>query len=217
MGRYLLEREDTTTEQYFLLPDSLYSPLFIQETKLTQLFNSYILLPTAQSFLLIHQQAAHERIIYERSQKALDGKPVATQQSLFPTTIELAPSDAVLLAELLPDLQQFGYAIEPFGKNAFVIQGTPANVLSGNEKSVLEKLLEQYKHFSSEIKFSKREVLLRSVAWQQSVKSGTSLSEREMQNLVEELFVCEQPNATPSGKPTYMEFKRENLEKMFGR
>jgi DNA mismatch repair protein MutL len=217
LGRYLLEREKPLPQFPSPAPDSLYSPLFIQETKLTQVFNSYILLPADQSFLLIHQQAAHERIIYERLQKALDGKAVATQQSLFPTTIELTPPDVVLLIELLPDLQQFGYAIEPFGKNSFVIQGTPADVLAGNEKYVLEKLLEQYKHFSGELKFSKREILLRSVAWQQSVKAGTSLSEKEMQSLVEELFICEQPNATPSGKPTYMEFKKDNLEKMFGR
>jgi len=217
LGRYLLEREEIVPEIPSPTPESPYSPLFIQETKLTQVFNSYILLPAAQSFLLIHQQAAHERIIYERLQKALDGKAVATQQSLFPTTIELTPADVVLLVELLPDLQQFGYAIEPFGKNAFIIQGTPADVLAGNEKYVLEKLLEQYKHFSGELKFSKREILLRSLAWQQSVKAGTPLGEKEMLSLVEELFICEHPNATPSGKPTYMEFKRENLDKMFGR
>jgi DNA mismatch repair protein MutL len=219
LGRFLLEREEEPTPYSPMeTPEALQpSALFIHETKLTQLFNSYILLPAAQYFLLIHQQAAHERIIYERLQKALDGKAVATQQSLFPTTLELAPSDVVLLLELLPDLQQFGYAIEPFGKNAFVIQGTPADVLAGNEKYVLEKLLEQYKHFTSELKFSKREILLRSLAWQQSVKAGTQLGEREMQTLVEELFTCEQPNATPSGKPTYMEFKKDNLEKMFGK
>jgi DNA mismatch repair protein MutL len=227
LGRFLLEREESETNQR---PSAAsqeiskthqafidHSPFTILETQFTQLFNTYILIPSAQSFLLIHQQAAHERIIYERLQKAIDGKPVATQQNLFPVTIELTPPDVVLLMELLPDLHQFGYAIEPFGKNVFVIQGTPADVLAGNEKYVLEKLLEQYKHFSSELKFSKREILLRSVAWQQAVKSGTTLTEREMQSLSEELFTCEQPNATPSGKPTYMEFKRENLEKMFGR
>ena len=223
LGRFLLEREeepeawnrDSGVGNQKLSID--HSPFTIHESHLTQVFNSYILMPAAQSFLLIHQQAAHERIIYERLQKAIEGKPVATQQNLFPVTIELAPPDVVLLMELLPDLQQFGYAIEPFGKNSFVIQGTPADVLAGNEKYVLEKLLEQYKHFSSELKFSKREILLRSVAWQQAVKAGTALTEREMQNLTEDLFACEQPNATPTGKPTYMEFKRENLEKMFGR
>lgn len=219
LGRYLLEREDEEVlpGSGLTTPGSLHRSLYIHETKLTQLFNTYILLPAAQSFFLIHQQAAHERIIYERLQKALEGKPVATQQSLFPTTIELTPPDAVLLVELLPDLEQFGYSIEPFGKNAFIIQGTPADVLAGNEKYVLEKLLEQYKHFSSELKFSKKEILLRSVAWQQSVKSGTPLKEKEMQSITEELFACSVSNATPYGKPTYMEFKRDNLEKMFGR
>lgn len=182
-----------------------------------QLFNTYMVTQAEDGFLLVHQQSAHERVIYERLQKAMLGKPVATQQSLFPATIELTPSDAVLITELLPELQQFGYAIEPFGKQAFVIQGTPADISAGNEKQALEQLLEQYKHFSSELKFSKREVLLRSVAWQQSVKPGIVLGEKEMQNLIGDLFNCAQPNSTPAGKPTYLEFKRDQLEKMFGR
>lgn len=194
-----------------------HSGLSTQELKPFQLFGTYIATQTEDGFLLIHQQSAHERVIYERLQKAMLGKPIATQQNLFPTTIELNPADAVLLTELLPELQQFGYAIEPFGKQAFVIQGTPADILSGNEKQSLEHLLEQFKHFSAELKFSKREVLLRSVAWQQSVKPGTALAEREMQNLIEDLFNCAQPNSTPAGKPTYLEFKKEQLEKMFGR
>jgi DNA mismatch repair protein MutL len=202
------------------------APPAVEQTRLTthheeptyaQLFNTYIMVPTIHRFLLVHQQAAHERIIYERLASAVQGKAVATQRSLFPTTIELAPADAVLLTELLPDLQQMGYSIEPFGKQAFVVQGTPADVQVGNEKAVLEKVLEQFKHFSSELKLSKREVLLRSVAWQQAVKAGTPLSDREMQNLIAQLFQCAFPNISPSSKPTYVEFKKEQLEKMFGR
>jgi DNA mismatch repair protein MutL len=121
------------------------------------------------------------------------------------------------LNELLPDLQQMGYTIEPFGKNAFVIQGTPADVDAGNEKLVLEKILEQYKHFNSDLRLSKREMLLRTVAWQQAIKGGAALTEREMQRLIQDLFACQQPNATPSGRPTYLEFKKEQLEKTFGR
>ena len=188
-----------------------------EEPTYAQLFNTYIMVPTIHRFLLVHQQAAHERIIYERLVNAVQGRPVATQRSLFPSTIELAPADAVLLMELLPDLQQMGYTIEPFGKHAFVVQGTPADVAVGNEKAVLEKVLEQFKHFSSELKLSKREVLMRSVAWQQAVKAGTPLSDKEMQNLIAQLFQCQQPNISPTGKPTYVEFKKEQLEKMFGR
>ncbi len=193
------------------------APFNIDESKLVQLFNCYILLPKAGSFLLVQQQAAHERIIYERLVKALQGKPVATQSSLFPATIELAPADVVMLTELLPDLHQMGYIIEPFGKAAFVIQGTPADVDAGNEKATLEKILEQYKHFSAELKLSKREMLLRTVAWQQAVKSGTSLNEKEMHRLLTDLFQCRQPNASPTGRLVYIEFTKEQLDKMFFR
>ncbi len=110
-----------------------------------------------------------------------------------------------------------GYAIEPFGKAAFVIQGTPADISPGNERTILEKILEQYKHFNSELKLTSREMLLRSVAWQQAIKAGTLLSEREMQQLVADLFACATPNATPTGRPTYTEFKKEALDKQFGR
>jgi len=183
----------------------------------THLHNQYILAETENGFILINQQGAHERVLYEKMNEALKGKAIATQQTMFPVTFELAPADAVVLEELMSDLQELGYAIEPFGKNSFVIQGTPADVGSGNEKMAVEKLLEQYKHFSSELKFSKREKLVRSVARQQAIKPGQQLTEQEMNSLVNDLFACQQCNATPDGKPTYLEFKLEQLEKMFGR
>lgn len=184
---------------------------------LRQLHNSYIVAQTNRGYFLIHQQNAHERILYERFITAVDGKPIAAQQSLFPATMELTPADAVLLKELLPDMNHLGYLLEPFGNNTFVIQGTPADVQQGNEKVAIEKMLEQYKHFSNDLKFTKREKLLRSLALQQSVKAGTSLTDKEMKNLLEDLFACAAPNITPNGKPTYLEFKKDELDKMFGR
>jgi len=182
-----------------------------------QLHNTFILAENKNGFIAIHQQNAHERILYERFLNAIKGKPIAAQRSLFPATIELAPADTVLLNELLDDLQLLGYLVEPFGNNTFVIQGSPADVVQGNEKASLEKMLDQYKHFSSDIKFNKREKLLRSMAWQQSVKAGTSFEQKEMESLINDLFECETPNSTPNGKPTYLEFKKDELDKMFGR
>ena len=187
----------------------------IHESLFTQLHNQYIVSQTATGFILINQQAAHERIIYERLQEAAKGKAVATQRTMFPVTIELVPADTVLLADLMDDLQQLGYLIEPFGKNTFVVQGTPADVTQGNEKQVIDLLLEQFKHFSNEMKFSKREKLIRSLAWQQSIKAGRQLNEKEMQALVNDLFQCKQSNISPGGNPTYLEFKKEQLERMF--
>jgi DNA mismatch repair protein MutL len=187
------------------------------DLELTQLLNTYITVPSNNGFLLIHQQAAHERIVYEQLKAASKDKPVATQRSMFPVSLELAPADAAILEEISVDLQLLGYIIEPFGKNSFVIQGTPADVGQGNEKHIIDVLLEQYKHFSNEVKFSKREKLIRSLSRQQSIKTGVRLTEREMRQLVNDLFACEQPNVTPDGNPTYLEFKQEQLERMFGK
>jgi DNA mismatch repair protein MutL len=192
-----------------------HSPFTIEH--LNQIHNTYIVVQNKDGYLLIHQQNAHERILYERFIKAVDGKPIATQQSLFPATMELAPMDAVLLQELLGDMQYLGYQLEPFGKNTFVIQGTPADVLHGNEKAAIEKMLEQYKHFSTDLKYSKREKLFRSLALQQAIKAGTVLSQKEMIVLLEDLFACAVPNTTPNGKPTYAEYRKADLDKMFGR
>lgn len=194
------------------------SPFTLQEdVELTQLLNTYILLSRKNSFLLIHQQAAHERVLYERMHAAAEGKTMPAQQSMFPSSLELSPSDALLLEELLPELRQLGYTIEPFGKNSFVIQGTPADVEDGNEKNVIDFMLEQFKHFSSDLKFSKREKLIRSLARQQAVKSGVRLTGREIRILVADLFNCRMPNAAPDGNPVFLEFKEDTLAKMFGK
>lgn len=191
--------------------------LLAPDAELTQLLNTYITFPTSTGFLLIHQQAAHERVLYEQFSAATLDKPVATQRSMFPATLELTPADAALLEEIMGELHCLGYHIEPFGKNSFVIQGTPADVPAGNEQHVIDILLEQYKHFSPDVKFSKREKLVRSLARQQAIKTGNSLTEKEMRQLVQQLFACRQPNITAEGNPTYLEFKKEQLEQLFGR
>jgi DNA mismatch repair protein MutL len=189
----------------------------VEGAELRHLLNTYIITPVNRGFILIHQQSAHERILYERYVAAAAGKGVASQKSLFPATLQLSAPDAILLSELMPDLQVLGYLIEPFGKDSFIVQGTPADTGQGNEKAILENLLEQFKHFNSDMKFSKREKLIRSMARQHAVKPGSPLTEKEMRTLVEGLFECKQPNITPGGDPTYIEFKKDYVERLFGR
>lgn len=193
----------------------LFATSILEQVKFIQLFNTYILVPNAEQFMLVHQQAAHERVLYEKLLQALDQQPIPTQQSLFPSTIEVTPADAVLLKELLHFFQKMGYTIEPFGKTTFVIQGTPADMEAGNEKNIIEAILEQYKHFSTELKLSNREKLVRSVAWQQAIKPGKSLTQEEMQGLITDLFHCSIPNAAPNGRPTYTTFLKDQLDKLF--
>ena len=195
-----------------------HSPLSVyKDIPPVQLHNTYIITSTNRGFILIHQQAAHERVLYEEYISAMNGKAISVQRSLFPLTLQLSTQDAVLLQELIHDLHELGYLIEPFGKDAFIIQGTPADVEQGNEKAVIENLLEQFKHSSNNKTFSAREKLIRALAWQHAVKSGKSLTEKEMTTLVEALFNCAQPNISPASKPTYIEFRQDQLEKLFGR
>jgi len=193
-------------------------PLFRdQELRLTQLQNTYIICETDGGFLLIHQQAAHERVLYEKFMLALDGKPLPTQPGLFPVSFTLSTPDAILLQELLPGLQSLGYAIEPFGKDSFIVQGVPAGHTEGNEKKIIENLLEHCKHSGNEKIDSLQEKMIRSLAWQQATKAGTVLSDTEMRSLTESLFRCLQPNTAPNGRPVFVEFKKDYLEKLFGR
>lgn len=189
----------------------------ISSNSLLQLHNTYIIATTETGFILVHQQLAHERILYDQYSQSVHANKVATQKSLFPVTFTCSASDKGLLLELMPEFTAIGYEIEEFGNTSFVIQGTPADVLTGNEKQSVELLLDQYKHFSNDIKFSKREKLIRCMARQQSIKSGQSLSQKEMLSLVDALFNCEQPNITSNGIPTFLEFKEDYLERMFGK
>jgi DNA mismatch repair protein MutL len=198
-------------------PKLISNTIELTDKPLFQLHQTYIVVTIAHGFLLVHQQLAHERILYEGYSSVVHNQQTTTQKSLFPVSLELVGSDAVLLTDLLPELQAIGYQIEPFGQNSFVIQGTPADVIAGDEKHAVEMLIEQFKHFSSDVKYSKREKLIRCMAKQQSIKSGKQLDQKEMTHLITSLFACSTPNISPNGSPTYLEYKEDYLHSMFGK
>jgi DNA mismatch repair protein MutL len=185
-----------------------------EDANLLQINNTYILAPVGAGFIMVHQQLAHERVLYEKYQKATV-HPHATQKSLFPVVLALSMPDAILLEDIIEDLAIIGYEIEPFGQNSFIIQGIPADVISGNEKNAIELLLEQFKHFSGDIKFSKREKIIRCMARQSAIKAGKLLSQKEMHVLIESLFNCETPNVSANGAPTYIDFNEAYLDGLF--
>jgi DNA mismatch repair protein MutL len=190
-------------------------PALIQDAPFYQLHQTYIIASLENGFLLIHQQHAHERVLFEKYLNSIQNRQAATQQTLFPVTLELSPQDTALLHEILPDLKLLGYKIELFGKGSFIIQGVPADILKGNEKHSIELLLEQFKHFSNELRFSQREKLIYCMARQQAIKAGRFLSDKEMRILVEDLFNCAMPSVTPNGNPVFVAFNDEQLLKMF--
>jgi DNA mismatch repair protein MutL len=105
--------------------------------------------------------------------------------------------------------------VAPFGQDAFIIQGIPADMEPGREQQTLEGLLEQFKHFSNELKADKREKVIRSLARQRAVKPGKLLDAAEMQNLIDQLFACSQPQVSPGGSYTYITFRLDEISSKF--
>jgi DNA mismatch repair protein MutL len=180
-----------------------------------QILRTYILVSHPGGLLLIHQQAAHERVLYERFAQAIKGKALPSQRCLFPSVLPLSPADSVLLDALLTDLAQLGYQIEPFGKDTFAIQGTPADLEPGLERRVIEQVLEQFKHSTGSLQITPREKLIRGLARQQAVKAGAPLSPAEMRQLATDLLSSPSSNVSPFGQPVYAVLDHESLAKLF--
>ena len=179
-----------------------------------QILQSYILFTQDHTCTLINQQAAHERILYEKFIQQRADKKAATQPSLFPTTLSLNPTDASLLEELLEDLTAVGFLIQKTSAHDFKIQGIPAGFENGKEESILEAVLEEYKHFNAALALPLHEKLCRSLAKQQATKAGTQLSEREMKQLITDLFDCKEPHLSPFGAPTFRTLQKEEVEQL---
>ena len=180
-----------------------------------QLHNKYILSHIKTGFMVIDQQGAHERILYEQILDAFEKNKSATQQELFPKTIELNASDFALIKELYSEIQAMGFDIREFGKNTYVIHGIPADTAGSNSTDLLEGLIENYKQNLLELKSDKRENLARSMARNMSIKSGKALTQEEMNNLIDQLFACKMPYSAPNGKPTITTFSIDDLDKKF--
>ena len=184
--------------------------------QLFQLHNRFIISQIKSGFMLIDQQAAHERILFERFLQHLESRQGASQQSLFPQTITLNAVDFELVKELLTDIQSLGFQIREFGKNTMIIEGVPADIGKNiSELEILEHLLEGFKNNQSALKLNKRDSLARALARNTSIKSGQILSSEEMNLLIDELFACKMPNTSLSGKPVISTFTLEELVQRF--
>lgn len=165
--------------------------------------------------MLIHQQWAHERILYERFLVQVENQSGLSQQSLFPQSVTLNSSDYELLKELMPDIKALGFDIREFGKNTVVVEGIPADLNNTSERELLEHLLEGFKNNMAILKVNNRDNLARSLARNGAVKTGTKLSAEEMNLMIDQLFACEMPNVALNGKPIISTFTLNELLERF--
>lgn len=187
------------------------------QKQLMQLHNRYIISQIKSGLMLIDQQAAHERILYERFSKNLEDRKGASQQSLFPQTVTLSPNDYELAKSLLEDIKSLGFEVREFGKNTLIIEGIPVDLGSNNvhETQLFEHLIEGFKNSQQELKLDRRDALAKSMARNSAIKSGTVLGQQEMNTLIEQLFACQTPNFSISGKPVIQTIGLTELDKKF--
>jgi DNA mismatch repair protein MutL len=180
-----------------------------------QLALSYILCYNDNEAILIDQQAAHERITYEELKTRVENSPVTSQQELFPVVMEFSHNDYHIVQDILPDLKKAGFDINEFGKNTIVIAGLPTGVSRGDEKKIIEEIVEQYRNNIPEYGKDIRENLLRTLAVTLSVKWGQKMDIRELQNIAGKLRYCKQPNFSPSGKATFVTLAADLVTNLF--
>jgi len=183
--------------------------------KTMQLKQRYILTPVKSGLMVIDQKRAHERILYERLLEVLKSESVASQQLLFPQTIEMNPADAAILLNILPELYSLGFDIREFGNNTFIISGTPG-VLDVHEPGIIvEKLVEEYKTSPVDAQAKAKEQIARSLAKASAIDYGTELKQEEIIHIIDNLFACATPNFSPDGKKVITIVPITDIEKSF--
>ena len=188
------------------------------ETKiLVQLHQRYILRQVRSGMMIVDQQLAHERILYEKFLNQLKNQSAESQQDLFPQALNLSASDFALVLEMEREIASLGFRMEVFGKNTVAITGVPANLSTLGGKALFEGLLEQFKINQAQLSIPLNENLARSLAKKAAIKAGQKLVGQEMQALVEALLSCSTSNYSPDGLPTFFIFELRKIESYFNR
>ena len=185
-----------------------------EERACFQLHQKYILREVKNGLMIIDQQSAHERVLFEKYMVQLKGSPGSSQQSLFPQAITFSASDFALVMEMEQEIKSLGFRFEIFGKNTVQVSGIPTET-SANEKELFEGLVEQFKRNQSELSIPLRENLAQSLAKRMAIKTGQKLVKEEMNAIVRGLFSCSNPNFSPEGKSTFFVFDSSKIENYF--
>lgn len=178
-----------------------------------QVQNRWIISTISSGMILIDQQQAHERIIYERlmARKAI---PHA-QQMLFPVNCSFSAADAEIFTEMLPDIIEQGFEINTLGRNTFVVTATPPDVKESELQQLFDQMISEYKGALMQKFADRNQCLCRTLARQMATKSGQTLAQEEMQQIVADLFSCQVPEVSPSGKKTLHILSESDINKLF--
>ncbi len=183
--------------------------------KTYQIHKKYIVNPIKSGMVIVDQQRAHQRVLYEQFLTNMTVNQASSQQLLFPLNLFFSSSEMKLISELQLSLVNTGFVFEATNDDHVVISGLPINVTESEVSIVLEQLLSDLQDGIPESSFSQNDSIAKSMAKSLAVKTGTYLTEKEQENLVNGLFACKEPNVSPFQKPTFITMRVEDLDKKF--
>ena len=183
-----------------------------------QFFDAYIICESGENLILLDQHAAHERILYEKLADRSTERRIPVQRLLIPETLDLGYRQALILEKLIPDLCQHGFEIDLFGKDSFVIKSVPM-LLSGREiKPLVIEMVDRIMETGLTANPEKSlDACLKLMACHGAIRANQSLTLAEMATVIKELEACRIPAHCPHGRPTWIQWSRQEIERLFKR
>jgi DNA mismatch repair protein MutL len=216
-----LKQETQELEQFSFESEEVTGKLFddeVEEMKSSstyQIHKKYIVSAIKSGMLVIDQGRAHQRVLYEQFLTSITVQKASSQQLLFPLELYFSSEEMVLLKELQSSLENTGFVFDVFKLDSVQISGLPILMAESEVSIVLEELINNLQNEIPESSFSQSDSVAKSMAKSMAVKTGTYLSVKEQENLVNSLFACKDPNVSPFQKPTFITLTVEDLDKRF--
>src|SRR5690606_14973918 len=186
-----------------------------QSQRSYQLHKKYIVSPIKSGMVIVDQQRAHQRVLYEGFLAGMTLHQASSQQLLFPLNLYFSKPELELISELAPSLSSTGFVFESFEEDHLVVSGVPVNVTESEVSIVLEQLNGDLLEGIPGYSFSQSDSIAKSMARSLAVKTGIYLTEKEQDNLLNGLFACKEPDVSPFGKPTFITMRVEDIDKKF--
>jgi DNA mismatch repair protein MutL len=183
-----------------------------------QIHENYIVAQTEDGLVIVDQHAAHERIVYERLKAGLAGRAVPRQILLIPEVVDLPADDVARLAARADELAEVGLVLEPFGPGAVAVTETPALLGAVDAQALVRDIADDLAEWSASTRLRERlDHVAATMACHGSVRSGRRLKPEEMDALLREMETTPQSGQCNHGRPTYVELKLADVERLFGR
>ncbi|HZW78589.1 MAG TPA: DNA mismatch repair endonuclease MutL [Flavobacteriaceae bacterium] len=180
-----------------------------------QFQNKYILTPIKTGLMIIHQNFAHQRILYEEFLKNITVKEAISQQLLFPLDLHFSRPDIRIIQKVKEQLEQIGFVFANMEADMVSIAGIPVMVIESQVSTLLEHMIHAISEEIPDDNFALNDRLAKSLSESMAVKSGVTLNEEEREDLINRLFACKEPTVSPANKPTFRVLEPEEFDKKF--